>query len=257
MERTTLPNKLTEFGLNSYETKLWLTLLSEGPLVVGQLSDIANVPRSRSYDVLESLEKKGFINIKKRKPVRCETISPNLVIENIKKRIKKTLEEEKKPLNKLKTKKIFLELENIYKRNPNTNKQTNPPGLFKNKTNIKNQLQYMIKKSERFVYIIEGGENTPPIMQFLAKHLPALEEKGVKLNIMVNGTFTKKKITNSQNLKLKETNLPNKLCLVDGTEMLVRLSGDKEAAVLVKTPTFIKSVVKLFENQWDNSNFIV
>ena len=89
MESTTPHNKLTEFGLNSYETKLWLTLLSEGPLVVGELSDIANVPRSRSYDVLESLEKKGFIHIKKRKPVRCETIPPILVIENIKKRIKK------------------------------------------------------------------------------------------------------------------------------------------------------------------------
>ena len=257
MEGTTLPNKLTEFGLNSYETKLWLTLLSEGPLVVGELSDIANVPRSRSYDVLESLEKKGFIHIKKRKPVRCETISPILVIENIKKRIKKTLEEEKAPLNKLKSKKLFLELENIYQRNLNTNKQNNPSGLFKNKTNIKNQLQYMIKKSEKFVYIIEGGENTPPITQFLGKHLPVLEEKGVIVNVMVNGPLNKKKKTNNQNLKLKETNLPNRLCIVDGNEMLFGLSGDKEVAVLVKTQTFIKSVVKLFENQWGNSSFIV
>jgi len=257
MENTTLPNKLTEFGLNSYETKLWLTLLSEGPLVVGELSDIANVPRSRSYDVLESLEKKGFIHIKKRKPVRCETIPPDLVIENMKKRIKKTLEEEKTPLNKLKTKKLFLELEKIYKRNVNTNKQNNPPGLLKNKTNTKNQLQYMIKKAEKFVYIIDSGENTPSIMQFLSKHLPRLEEKGVIVNIMVNGPFNKKKKTNSQNLKLKETNLPNRLCIIDGNEMLFGLSGDKEVAVLVKTPTFIKSVVKLFENQWDNSNFVV
>jgi len=257
MENATLPNKLTEFGLNSYETKLWLTLLSEGPLVVGELSDIANVPRSRSYDVLESLEKKGFIHIKKRKPVRCETIPPNLVIENIKKRIKKTLEEEKTPLTKLKTKKTFLELENIYKKNLNTNKQNNPPGLLKNKTNIKNQLQYMIKKSEKFVYITDSGENAPSIMRFLSKHLPKLEEKGVTVNVMVNGIFTKNKKTNSQNLKLKETNLPNKLCIVDGVDMLFMLSGDKEVAVLVKTPTFIKSVVELFENQWDNSSFIV
>jgi len=257
MESTTLPNKLTEFGLNSYETKLWLTLLSEGPLVVGELSDIANVPRSRSYDVLESLEKKGFIHIKKRKPVRCETIPPNLVIENMKKRIKKTLEEEKAPLNKLKTKKLFLELENIYKINLNTNKQTNPPGLFKNKTNIKNQLQYMIKKSKKFVYIIDSGGETPSTIQFLAKHLPALEEKGVIVNLMVNGAFTKKKKINGQNLKLKETNLPNRLCIVDGNEMLFMLSGDKEVAVLVKTPTFIKSVVELFEKQWDNSGFVV
>ncbi|MBN1386465.1 helix-turn-helix domain-containing protein, partial [Candidatus Woesearchaeota archaeon] len=46
-------NKLKDFGLNSYESKLWTALLSRGVSTAGELSDIANVPRSRSYDVLE------------------------------------------------------------------------------------------------------------------------------------------------------------------------------------------------------------
>ena len=54
-------NKLKDFGLNSYESKLWIALLSRGVSTAGELSDIANVPRSRSYDVLESLEKKGYV----------------------------------------------------------------------------------------------------------------------------------------------------------------------------------------------------
>ncbi|RJQ17958.1 hypothetical protein C4573_00830, partial [Candidatus Woesearchaeota archaeon] len=48
--------KLKDFGLNSYEVKIWTALLSRGVSTAGELSDIANVPRSRSYDVLESLE---------------------------------------------------------------------------------------------------------------------------------------------------------------------------------------------------------
>ena len=56
--------KLKDFGLNSYEAKLWVALLSRGVSTAGELSDIANVPRSRTYDVLESLEKKGFIIVK-------------------------------------------------------------------------------------------------------------------------------------------------------------------------------------------------
>ena len=115
----------------------------------------------------------------------------------------------------------------------------------------------MIKKSKKFVYIIDSEENTPSIIQFLTKRLPKLEEKGVTVNVMVNSALTKNKKTNCQNLKLKETNLSNSLCIVDGAEMLFMLSGDKEIAVLVKTPNFIKSIVKLFENQWDNSGFIV
>ena len=43
------------FALNLYEVKIWTALLSRGVATAGELSDIANVPRSRSYDVLESL----------------------------------------------------------------------------------------------------------------------------------------------------------------------------------------------------------
>ena len=186
----------------------------------------------------------------------CETIPPRLVIENIKKRIKKLFEKEKEPLDKLKTKNLFLDLENTYKNNLTTKKQNNLSGLFKDKTNIKNQLQYMIKKSKKFIYMIDSGEKTLYI-DSLTKSLPVLEEKRVMVNIMVNSAFNKNKQTNNNNLKIKETNLPNKLCIVDGKEMLFMLSGDKDVAVLVKTPNFIKSVVRLFEKQWENSSFVV
>ena len=64
-------NKLRRFfGLNLYEVKIWTALLSRGVSTAGELSDIGNVPRSRAYDVLESLEKKGFIIMKIDKPIK-------------------------------------------------------------------------------------------------------------------------------------------------------------------------------------------
>ncbi|MBS3103087.1 hypothetical protein J4458_06625 [Candidatus Woesearchaeota archaeon] len=48
--------KLRELGLNTYESKIWTALLSRGVSTAGELSDIANVPRSRSYDVLDARE---------------------------------------------------------------------------------------------------------------------------------------------------------------------------------------------------------
>ena len=56
-------NKIKDFGLNTYEAKLWTALLSRGVSTAGELSDIANVPRSRSYDVLESLEERGVLTV--------------------------------------------------------------------------------------------------------------------------------------------------------------------------------------------------
>ena len=45
------------FDLNIYETKVWLALLSKGISSAGEIAEISGVPRSRTYDVLESLEK--------------------------------------------------------------------------------------------------------------------------------------------------------------------------------------------------------
>jgi len=42
---------------------------------------ISNVPRSRTYDVLESLEKKGFVVMKLGKPIKYIALPPEEVIE--------------------------------------------------------------------------------------------------------------------------------------------------------------------------------
>src|SRR3989344_3437237 len=95
-------NKLKEFGLNSYESKLWTALLSRGISTAGELSDIANVPRSRSYDVLESLEKKGFIIMKLGKPIKYIAVPPEEVMERVKLRIKEKSESQLNLINELK-----------------------------------------------------------------------------------------------------------------------------------------------------------
>ena len=73
------------FDLNLYEVKLWASLLSRGVSTAGELSDIADVPRSRSYDVLESLEKKGFVVMKTGKPIKYIAIPPTEVVDRVKK----------------------------------------------------------------------------------------------------------------------------------------------------------------------------
>ena len=79
--------KVKALGLNTYEVKIWTALLSRGVSTAGELSDIANVPRSRSYDVLESLEKKGFVVMKLGKPIKYLAVAPKEVLERVKEQI--------------------------------------------------------------------------------------------------------------------------------------------------------------------------
>ena len=78
------------FNLNIYEVKIWTALLSRGISTAGELSEIGDVPRSRAYDVLESLEKKGFIVMKLGKPINYIAVEPQEVVERAKKLVNKT-----------------------------------------------------------------------------------------------------------------------------------------------------------------------
>ena len=84
--------KTRSLGLNTYEVKIWTALLSRGVSTAGELSDIANVPRSRSYDVLESLEKKGFVIMKLGKPIKYLAVPPKEALERVKTHIEKKTE---------------------------------------------------------------------------------------------------------------------------------------------------------------------
>src|SRR5512137_2145167 len=90
------------FGLNLYEVKIWAALLSRGVSTAGELSDIANVPRSRSYDILESLEKKGFVIMKLGKPIKYIAVPPQEVVERVKKNMKREADDTQKRLEDLK-----------------------------------------------------------------------------------------------------------------------------------------------------------
>ena len=71
------------FHLNIYETKVWVALLSKGIASAGDIAKISRVPRSRAYDVLESLEKKGFAREKLGKPIMYIGIKPKGILERL------------------------------------------------------------------------------------------------------------------------------------------------------------------------------
>ena len=109
-------NKLRQlFGLNLYEVRIWTALLSRGVSTAGELSDIGNVPRSRAYDVLESLEKKGFVVMKLGKPIQYIAVDPSEVVERSKKYMLDDAKDKVKRLEELHGTDIITELDSLHK----------------------------------------------------------------------------------------------------------------------------------------------
>ena len=146
------------FGLNTYEAKIWTALLSCGVSTAGELSDVANVPRSRSYDVLESLEKKGFVVMKAGKPIKYVTVTPNEVLDNIKKRIEQNTEKHLLRIKSESFNNLINTFQEIYEKN--TNKSDNMVAVLKGRKNIHKHLNFLInntKKNTLFLVEDEAG----------------------------------------------------------------------------------------------------
>lgn len=86
---TKVLDTLKGIGLNLYERKLWVALLARGTSTAGELSEIANVPRSRAYDVLQSLAEKGFVVVQTGKPIKYVAVSPEESLDRAKISLKK------------------------------------------------------------------------------------------------------------------------------------------------------------------------
>src|SRR3989344_7873120 len=103
------------FNLNIYETKVWLALISKGMASAGEIAEMSGVPRSRTYDVLESLEKQGFAIAKIGKPVKYIAVKPTVVVEKLKINAMRDAEEKISSLSGLKATQEYTELEQLHK----------------------------------------------------------------------------------------------------------------------------------------------
>ena len=176
-------NKLRDFGLNTYEAKLWTALLSRGVSTAGELSDIANVPRSRSYDVLESLEKKGFIISKVGKPIRYIAVPPEDVIERVKKKIEDDSKKRVSLINQIHSSEMIKELGALHTQGSNLVEPTDLTGSIKGRENLYDHLRSRIKKAEKTVTIVTSEEGIKRKIEALKNVLTKAKQRGVKVRI--------------------------------------------------------------------------
>lgn len=71
---------LHEIGLSEYESRAYLGVLQSGTTTAKEISEAADIPQSRVYDVLESLESKGFVTVQPGRPKKFGPIEPELAI---------------------------------------------------------------------------------------------------------------------------------------------------------------------------------
>lgn len=243
------------FNLNIYETKVWLALLSKGVATAGEIAEISNVPRSRTYDVLESLEKEGFAILKLGKPLKYIAVDPGIVIDRIRNNVIKDAEERAEFLVNIKDNNDYKQLVLLHKQGIEPINPEEISGLIRGKSNLHNHIKNLMAKASDSVILATTAEAIAK-KKWLKGVIASLAKKGVSVKIMVKGSEDEIKAM-SKELKadIKASDLDARFCIIDGKEMLFMLTPetsheDSDYGVWVNSKFFVNSMSSLFNTAW-------
>ena len=246
-------NALAKFGLSTYESKAYITLCSMISGKAVDISEASGIPRSKIYDVLKELNKKGFVEIEKTKPLKYTVVTPKTVFEREREKIEAELAECEE------------ELTELY--NHEISKTQAPVWLINTSEKIISKELEIIERSSRSIsmrigFLLEGeGEELIKAFRRLPEDvsiriLASRECYIDKEKVEIIETFKKAGL---KNLEIIKADIPFvKVLIRDGREMIhtyVQFTGE-EKSVIPKTAVGIwnqyNDVCRNYEERFDN-----
>jgi HTH-type transcriptional regulator, sugar sensing transcriptional regulator len=247
-----LVTKIKEyFQLNIYETKVWLALLGKGIASAGEIAEGSGVPRSRTYDVLESLEKQGFTIMKLGKPVKYIAVKPNVILEKLKLNTMKDATEKVDTLLKLKETAEYSELETLYNTGITPVRHEEISGAIKGKSTIYNHIKELLENAKKEVIICTSVDEFQQKSRFFSSITERLQKAGIKIKVCLSGNEKElKKINAKFKLKARSINIDAKFFIADNEQVLFLISKaaapDEEIAIWLNTPFFTNALSFMF-----------
>ena len=247
------------FDLNLYEVKVWTALLSRGVSTAGELSNISDVPRSRTYDILETLEKKGFIVMKLGKPIKFIALKPSEVIDRVKKNLIVDAQEKSKRLDKLKKEDILEELSGLFNEGIKFVEPADLSGSVKGRQNVYNHLDMMIRDAQSTITIVTTANGLNRKLEALMPVLERAKKRGVTIRIATQITDENRSVAKqlSKVAEIKHTpKMRARFAIVDSNQLLFMILDDDvvhpnyDVAIWLSTDFFAAAMEQLFEAAW-------
>jgi len=247
------------FDLNLYEVKVWTALLSRGTSTAGELSSISDVPRSRTYDILESLDKKGFIVMRLGKPIKFVALKPEEVVERVKRNLMKYAKERSERLETLKGDDVLSELNTLFTQGIKFVEPSDLSGSLRGRQNLYNHLDMMVRSAEKTVTIITTREGLNRKMEALMPSFEKIKKRGIKIRIAapIDSNNIKvarelKKVAEVKNLE----KIKARFIIIDSNQIMFMLLDDEkfhpnyDTGVWINTEFFAQALEQLFELAW-------
>ena len=247
------------FDLNLYEVKVWTSLLSRGVSTAGELSTISDVPRSRTYDILESLEKKGFAVMKLGKPIKFLALQPEEVVDRVKKHMLLIAQDKTKRLEEIKGGEIIKELSNLYDNGIKYVEPSDLSGSLKGRQNIYNHIDMMLKNAKKQVIIVTTADGLNRKFESLMPTFEKAKKRGVTLKIAAPITSENTKVARelSKVAEVRSIDKPHgRFAIVDSEQVMLFLLDDKtvhpnyDVGIWLSSDYLAKSMGEMIDSAW-------
>jgi len=245
------------FNLNIYETKVWLALLGKGLASAGEIAEVSGVPRSRTYDVLESLEKQGFAISKIGKPAKYIAVKPDIILEKLKNNTMKEAEDRVEILAKLKGTNEYTELEGLYTTGIKPVKHEDLSGSIKGRSTIYNHARELLENAKKEVIVCTSARDFSDKIRLFSGLLDKLKKNGIAVKIALSGNESEiKKLAIKTKQKIKPVEVNAKFFIIDREQVLFHLAdgliAEEETAIWLNTPFFTNALTYLFNQVWED-----
>ena len=250
---------LRKLGLNRYESKAYLALVSSGVSTAGKLAEKSGIPRAKVYEVLRSLERQGFAVSTSTRPSKFKPVQLDDITRKLTDKAKSEYEDKVKQIAE-----IHKELEENLK---DVEKDTSGDGemvwIIRGRDNLHGAIDTLVSesKSKLLAATTEKG-----IVRKLFRHKDGLMEaakRGVDVRLLAPITKSNAEVVREavEDFILQHGNsVSARFVLSDDRRGLIILHSDEDGAthhtetgLLIDSPYFIKALGHLFEHKWEKT----
>ena len=158
---------LKELGFNSYEAKVYVALLKKYPATGYEVAQLADIPQSRAYDTLKTLENEKIVTSSGEKPQTFTPVKPKELTKRFRRKVEANLE--------------FLE-----KKLPDVKVDYNEPiHSVSGENQIRNKIIEIIKSAKQEIYLEIWSYD----FKYLEQYLFDAYNRGLEIKIVGYDNF--------------------------------------------------------------------
>lgn len=235
---------LKDIGLTEYEIRAYTYLLKSGLSTASQISENASIPYSKIYEVLNSLEHKGWIKSQGGRPRLYYPKSPREALEETRLRMEDRV--------KVWQKTILLELQPIYEKRGVREKPD--IWIFRSLSDAIAKLKEMLSSAEREILAAVPKNMHQIIIDAILPMLMDARVSRAKLLVMLsNGENISAKLRPLGEVRFRDEMFGGGI-IVDGREVMLMLGEPKQSIILWSNHLDLVRFAKdYFQHLWESA----